>query len=589
MGFFSRMKSRFRREPEAPEVQPVDRTTEVVEAPKKRSAGGTQIFKIPIPGVGGVKREFVSPHVDFARIDQAYSAEAYVRRALDKHIELMFKAGWDIVGKNPKALEYVLTRLRSIAEVSNIPTQQLYVEIAEDLVKYSNALLVKSRKDDILPSGIKAVGVDGAKPVVAYFPFNVNWAEAEADTVGNIAKWQFNVPDASKPFKLRATDVIHFYYRREKGRVFATPFLTPALGDILALRQMEEAVLKLVYRNLYPLLHHTIGSEKDGYEGSDEEVLKAKDLIQSMDLESGLVTTERHHIKPIALNEIIDARDYLVYFERRLFTGLNTSETIMGRGATANRSTADNQADDLRDTVMAFQKVMEVFVNEFMFKELLTEGGFDPTLKPEDMVYFRFKEIDIDTKIKVENHAVYKYITNAITEDEMRDEIGRDAIEDAERERMFYNMVTIPVAAASGKTEGASLAQVANRTKPTNVAKPKKSAPPKEDRSSSPDEVFKLLTQELYTIADDYAQERTTPGGYPETVLIDLAVVLARTALALAECETTADTNQLPVSSLNAKILKALATAPNQATMHSGLEVLVSEAKGAYLGQAYET
>jgi hypothetical protein len=44
--------------------------------------------------------------------------------------------------------------------------------------------------------------------------------------------------------------------------------------------------------------------------------------------------------------------------------------------------------------------------------------------------------------IKKEVHAIYKYEHNAITEDEMRDEIGMDPIPDGDREKMFVELIT---------------------------------------------------------------------------------------------------------------------------------------------------
>jgi hypothetical protein len=113
---------------------------------------------------------------------------------------------------------------------------------------------------------------------------------------------------------------------------------------------------------------------------------------------------------------------------------------------------------------------METFVNFFIINELLREGGYEPLLNPRHAVYFKFREIDVDMQIKLENHAVYKYITNAITEDEMRAELGKQPIGD--RSRLFYNLVTIPVAQATGARQEASPDDVANRNQPTNQPKP---------------------------------------------------------------------------------------------------------------------
>lgn len=409
-----------------------------------------------IPGRGrqqNFDRHLTEVDFDIDRIDTLYKNEAFVRRAVDKHIELMFKAGWDFVGDNPAVVDYINKRLKLIAETTRIPTNQLFVEIAEDLVKYSNAIVVKVRKNIAWPRGMRVRGIDGKPPVAGYFPINLGFVQVERDSAGNVYKWVINFPGNSKSLELKPEDVVHFYYKRDKNQVFATPYLVSVIEDINALRQVEESVLKLIYRNLYPFLHHIIGLDKEGYGGTDEEVAAAKEMIEKMDLEAGLVTTERHKIVPIALDHVIDANNYLRYFEQRVFTGLGVSETIMGRSGSASRATAESQYFDLRETVKAMQRVMESFINEFIIKELLIEGGYDPLMNPQDVVHFRFREIDLDMKIKYENHIIYQYITNCITEDEMRTELGRNPITD--RAKLFYNLVTIPVAKA---TKGGSTA-----------------------------------------------------------------------------------------------------------------------------------
>jgi hypothetical protein len=427
-------------------------------------------------------RELTPVDFDIARIDALYKNEAFVRRAVDKHIELMFKAGWDFIGDNPRIVDYINKRLKLIAEMTRIPTNQLFVEIAEDLVKYSNAVVIKVRKNITWPKGLVVRGINGKQPVVGYFPVNLNYVQIERDSAGNVYKWVVNFPGNTKPLELKPEDVVHFYYKRDKNQVFAMPYLVSVIEDINALRQVEENVLKLIYRNLYPFLHHIIGLDREGYGGTDEEVQAAKQMIENMDLEAGLVTTERHKIVPIALDNVIDANNYLRYFEQRVFTGLGVSETVMGRSGSASRATAESQYFDLRETVKAMQRVMESFINEFIIKELLMEGGYDPLLNPKDAVYFRFREIDLDMKIKYENHIIYQYITNCITEDEMRAELGRDPITD--RAKLFYNLVTIPVAQSTGKKVAVSPSDVVTRTQPQTTP----SAPGKPGRKGKAEE-----------------------------------------------------------------------------------------------------
>ena len=351
-----------------------------------------------------------------------------------------------------------------MAEMTQIPTDQLFIEIAEDLVKYSNAVIAKRRdKEGFLSGntlGTKVEGLNGQPPISGYFPLNVTTMSVLRDKNGIIRSWQQEVDGGDKPIKFKPEDIIHIYYKREKGKAFGTPFLLPVLDDIRALRQAEETVLRLIYRNLNPLLHIVVGTDNIPAQESEVEVVRTE--FENMDLEAGFVTNERVRIEAIASDKIIDAHSYLKYFEQRVFTGLGVSELMMGRGNTANRSTGDNLSGEFLDRVKAFQRVMAIFVDEFIIKELLMEGGFDPVLNPDDDVDFVFKEIDVDTKIKKENHIVFLYEHNIITEDEARQMLGLDPITD--RSKMHMNLVSIPK--ARQKEEGSP--ETNNKNQPQN-------------------------------------------------------------------------------------------------------------------------
>lgn len=102
----------------------------------------------------------------------------------------------------------------------------------------------------------------------------------------------------------------------------------------------------------------------------------------------------------------------------------------MGRGDTSNRSTAETQSVEMRDSVEAYQTVVQDFINHFILRELLLEGGYDPFLNPDHTAQFEFNEIDIDMQIKLENHIIYKYEHNAISHSEMRQTLGLEPVTD---------------------------------------------------------------------------------------------------------------------------------------------------------------
>lgn len=217
-----------------------------------------------------------------------------------------------------------------------------------------------------------------------------------------------------------------------------TPFLLPVLDDVRALRQAEENILKMMYRNIYPFFHVAVGDKESP--GDDTEIITVQAAIDDMEVDGGLVTSNRVEIKAIASNQVINAQPYLAHLENRVFSGMGIPAIMFGRGDTANRSTGDNMTSEMADRIHAIQHSIEMFMNEYVIKELLMEGGYDPVLNPDQDIRFVFKENDLDAKVKQDTHAVYLYEHNAITEDEMRIELGRDPITD--RALMFQSLIT---------------------------------------------------------------------------------------------------------------------------------------------------
>ena len=384
--------------------------------------------------------DFEDPEFDLADIQAGYNTDSYIRQGVDKYVDQIFKEGYSFYGTDTNIVDYLKLRLAYIAEASATPTAQLLMDIAEDVVKYGNCMVVKARNSDpnALPQGASVTGLYGKDPVAGYFCVNPVTMKCKRDDYGTITEWQQETDKGKQTFN--PEDVVHFYYKREKGFAYGTSFLIPVLDDVRALRQAEENVLKMMYRNIYPFYHVAVGTEEQT--GTSKEVDALKEAIDGMDVEGGLVTTERVQIKPIASDKVIDAEPYLQYMEARVFSGMGIPAIMFGRGNTANRSTGDNMTSEMADRIRAMSKVIELFFNSFIVKEILMEGGYDPVLNPDQNVEFRFNDNDVDVEIKKQVHAIYKYEHNAITEDEMRDELGMDPIPDGDREKMFVELIT---------------------------------------------------------------------------------------------------------------------------------------------------
>ncbi len=472
------------------------------------------------------RTSFEKSEYNLGEVAKVMDIEAYVRQAFDKHVELAMKEGYEISSRSEDATKYIKKRLREMAESSDLTFDMLLRTIMQNLVAYSNAFIVKVR-DLARSSGMpirKMIG-EPLIPIAAYFPLDPTSIQIKRNYHGKVLRYQQKIPGNPHAPEFRPENMIHIYYDRKVGFAFGTPYIIPTLDDIRSLRRMEENIEMLISQHLFPLYQYIVGTEENPAETYDDgttEVDVIKDQIENMPTEGSIVTPERHTIHNLgAEGKALEASKYLIYFEKRVLAGLGMSEIALGRGGTANRATASVIDKMMQDRCKDFQDVTEGFVNEYMFKELLFEGGFTIDEAEDNFVKLKFKEIDIDSMLKVENHSVFKYEHDAITETEVRELLGHDPITEEQRADMYFERVAKPKAiimaidepyTAEAKAGGAikkvskeekKKRDTANREKPTNQhgTKPAKTRQKK-------DELLEETLEDIQEIKDKENEKR---------------------------------------------------------------------------------
>ena len=398
----------------------------------ERDPSQTRVVSISPKVGGGTGGDFESSPVDLSEIGRAYYSDSYIMRAINKIVGLMFKSGWHFNSSNSDALDYVNQRFELIAESTEISTQELVRELGFNYVLYANSAIIKVRGTENI-ADLDVTGYYGGDPIAGLFNVPVERLEVQRDETGNIEGYLV-LSDEGDDLELAPEDVLHFTHNKPTGRTFGVPHISSVIDDVLILRQIEENVVRMIYRNIHPLMTYKVGLAEPGYEADDEEIEAIAAQIQNMPLDSMIVLSERHKIETVSSNSgILNAYNYLKYFRQRVFTGLGVSESTMGIGDSSNRSTAENQSSDLIDLVKDFQinfeSTMQILVNEILF-----EGGYDPVMNVEDKVTFDFVEIEQNVKIARENHELMKYLSNAQSLDSFLHNIGEDPIEDSELE-----------------------------------------------------------------------------------------------------------------------------------------------------------
>lgn len=374
--------------------------------------------------LAGRSGEFRPPFHDYGEIARAVDTESFLARSIQKHREYILKEGYEITGSDPEAVAYVRKRLFLFGLATGISAQEWIRELVTNLVTYSTCLLVLKR--DASKSIGRSIRVHGKRlePIAGLFPLDPVSVRVKQNLSGRPLRWRQEIDGRSRTFD--ADDVLNITIDRKSGFVFGTPYSVTVLDDIRALRRLEELVEMVAHKHLFPLFHVKVGTESNPAQDMEtpngtllSEVDIARDQIEGMPSEGGLVTSERYEIQLLgAEGKVLDLKPYIDHFKERVMSGLRLSPLDLGQADTGNKATAQVVNRNLVDAVKDFQRVISDQITMQLFDHLLLEGGFD--LTEETRVKFTFPTADREEERSQQQHGLTLYQSNAITCEELR-------------------------------------------------------------------------------------------------------------------------------------------------------------------------
>jgi hypothetical protein len=423
---------------------------------------------------------------DLAEISRAADTDSYLARAFKKKTGLLMKEGYRFVGKNKNTIRYIKRRIAQVEQATSVPFKLLLREISSDLIKFSNAFIVKVRNKKASGGAVRKIPSKTLQPVAGYFRVPPETMYFKRNMQGHVIKYQQKIlrplvsPKTGKWPEWDPEDVIHIYHDRKGGFAVGTPDSVPVLDDVRVLRRMEEDVELLVYQHLFPLYHYIVGTETAPakvYQDGATEVDLIRAQVEDMPAEGCIVTPERHEVKAIgAQGKALRADPFLEHFKKRVWAGLSMSAIDYGEGSSANRNTADALSQALIDCVKDFQQVLELFVDFFVSGELLLESTFNvDVLDDDNMVHLQFNEIDLEAKIKRDANAVNLYQGHVIGLTKARKEVGEEPIEAEEEAEMYWERIEKPrliIQAIDEPYTAASKAAMKTKTNPSSPSNP---------------------------------------------------------------------------------------------------------------------
>jgi len=419
---------------------------------------------------------YEDPEWDFDKVEQALRKETLLRRAVEKYVEQIWKNGFQFVSKNTNAANYIRKRFRQISQVSNVTTNQLMNQIAYSLVAYGNVILSKKRNENASGGNIRTT-FDGKtlKPVAGYFIISPTTIMVDKNEYGVVRKWKQRPLRGWKMFKKApewvSDDIVFFKDSSvtDSQFFFAMPMINPVIADVKALRETEELALLQAIKFSIPRYHAKVG-EKDK-PATQPEIDGTASYIDTLPADGVIVTSSRVDISNVASgDQVLDLDPYLEYWWQRILSGLGMSKVGMGDGSTSNRATAQTVTSEMQNTTIKFQQIIKDNFEYHIIRELLLEGGYtDETINEDNMVYLHIPEIDLDNKLKKENHILQLFTGNAITHDELRKELGMDSLPEGQQDKLYSFMITKELGAAKAlQAQKAASNSVDNKAQPAN-------------------------------------------------------------------------------------------------------------------------
>lgn len=406
----------------------------------------------------------VQPEYNVLEPFTIFDSEPFVRQAINRKISLMFRNGFEFTGDNDPDISYIQRRYESMEYVMERTTESFFKQILFNLLLCSNCFLKKIRKQSATPVTRKE---DADKdPVAGYllipahmiFPYMEN---------GIPVKWRRFFDNGSPWEDIDLDDIVHLKWDVKPGHRYGTPRLIGVKEDIFALRRLEENVELLFVNFLFPLFHVSVGTETNpaGYDGESgmSEVDVIQWQIQQMPKEGVFVTDERVTVEAVGSEgKALEYANLIDHYKSRIFIGLGMSAIDMGdsKGA-GSRSTADNISQNLKDSIKSDLESFGGMVRMSMFKEFFMEATYSVSVqRAVARTWIHFHEIDLDNKIKYENHVIQLFLNNLIDEDEARKYIGNRAFKDAQRKKLNFTLHTVQLVKETEKAKAESAIKI---------------------------------------------------------------------------------------------------------------------------------
>lgn len=368
---------------------------------------------------------------DFSEINRIIDTETFVARIFKKKKDYIVKEDPILTSDNKKNLKYLNARFNEILYCSGIDLSDFLESLAESLVNYNNAFILTVRKS---PEETGTPNLFKLPPIQSVHVLSPLKLKPVINNLGDTLGYRY-YKDSTRVVEsiyIPKDFIYHIAIDKKLDLAIGTPSLEAVKDDILSLRQIEEAMERLIYKNASPLLHAKVGSDEapaSMLETGELEIDYYNDLISRMDDEGGLTTSHRVDIELLGTeSKALRFESSMQYYKVRVVSGLGASLLDIGE-APASLSTAGAEAISqvLKDDVIAYQKSLAKFFTDKLFLDILLDAEWNTSkyqLDKKDKVVFSLPVSNLANKIKEESHLANMVNSKLMTREQFSDRTG---------------------------------------------------------------------------------------------------------------------------------------------------------------------
>lgn len=384
---------------------------------------------------------YAESEYDIVSVFKLLKHEPFFLKATQKKLSLFTKSGMSVHSDDDKKKKYIVNRFKLMQLETGVSIDSIIKQLAFYLIVGSNAFVIKTRSNDskyghsYTRNGKEILPVSGlftAHPVTMKPKFKfIKDASLKTGVRLVLDKWvHTNRRGIQKEFD--PNDVCHFTLFKEDGMLFGLPEVMPVIDDIRTLRKLEEDSQLLVHRDLFPIIHYRVETPSViDHQSGLTELDRAQNDMKNIVQDGGIATDSRHEIKFVGNDgKGLDINPFIKYFQQRVLAGLGVSEIDLGIGGAASNGTADTLSSQIIDSVKFIQQELSQQFKELILDEIMLQSQYDDIFDEETEVKLVFQEIDLEWKIRSENHEADLYQKGVKTIHETRNKMGHKTISD---------------------------------------------------------------------------------------------------------------------------------------------------------------